>query len=73
MLGQRPRFSAFAVIFASFTFGRVSPLSLLPAVLVAVVLALGAARRSPLLGLAGICVGVLYVLVGLVVSLARAF
>ncbi len=73
MLGQRPRYSAFAVIFSVFAFGRVSPLSLLPAVLVAVVLALGAARRSPLLSLAAICAGVLYALVGVAVSLARAF
>ena len=73
MLDQRPRFSAFAVIFASFTFGRVSPLSLLPVVALAVLLAFGAVRRDPLLRLAALCAGALYVLVGLAVSLARAF
>ena len=66
-------FSAFAAAFADHALGRVSPLLLLPAALVALVLALGAARRSPLLSFAGVSLGVLYALVGLAVSLTRAF
>ena len=66
-------FSAFAVNFTTFAFGQVSPFSLLPAFLVAVLLALGAIRRSSLLHLVGIVVGVLYALAGLAVSLAKAF
>ena len=60
---------AFAVVFA---FGQVSPLALSPAALVALVLALSAARRSPFLQLAGVSLGALYALAGLAASLARA-
>lgn len=62
-----------AAVFAVYAFGRVSTLALSPAALVALLLAFGAARRSALLRLAGITVGVLYALAGLAVSLARAF
>lgn len=65
-------FSAFAVVFAVFAFGRVAPLALSPAVLVALLLTLGAARRSPFLQLAGLSLGVLCALAGLAVSLVRA-
>ena len=66
-------FSAFAVVFAVFAFARVPPLSLLPSFAVAFLLALAVAWRAPLLRLAAICVGVLYALAGLAVSLAKAF
>jgi hypothetical protein len=55
-------FSVFAVVFVSFAFGRVSPLSLLPVVALAVLLAFGAVRRDPLLRLAALCAGAFYVL-----------
>ena len=66
-------FSAFAVVFVVFTFGRVPSPSLIPAILVALLLALSAVRRDPLLRLAATCAGFLYVLAGLAVSLARSF
>ena len=66
-------FSGFAVVFAVFVFGRVPSPSLIPAVLVALLLALSAVRRDPLLRPAAICAGFLYVLAGLAVSLARSF
>jgi len=64
-------FFAFTVVFA--VFAQISPLSLFPAALVTLLLSLAAVRRGTLLRLAAICVGVLYVLACLVVSLARAF
>lgn len=65
-------FSAFAIVLAVFVFGRVPSPSLIPAVLVVLLLALAAVRRDPLLRLAAICAGALYVLAGLAVALARA-
>ena len=66
-------FSAFAVVFAVFALGGVSPLALSPAVLAALTLSLAAVRRDPLLRLVAICAGSLYALAGLAVSLAKAF
>ncbi len=64
---------ASTAIFAIPAFGPVSPIPLLPVVLVAVLLSLAAVRRNPLLGLAAIGVGVFSGFVGPVISLVRAF
>ncbi len=53
--------------------GRVSPLSLWPALLVALLYALAITRRSPRLRFAGLVVGSLYTIGVLVIALARAF
>ena len=66
-------FSAFAVVLAVFVFGRVPSPSLIPAVLVALLLALAAVRRDPLLRLLALCAAVLCVLAGLAVAVAQSF
>ncbi len=56
-----------------FAFGRVPPLSLLPAAVVAVLLALGAVKRSPFLQLVGVFLGVVCAVAFVVASLAKSF
>ena len=66
-------FSAFAIVLAVFVFGRVPSPSLIPAVLVALLLALAAVRCDPLLRLLAVCAAVLCVLAGLAVAVAQSF
>lgn len=62
--------AAFSAFEAVFVFARVPVLSLLPVIAVALMRALAAIRRDPLLRLAAACAAALYVLAG--VSPVRA-
>ena len=66
-------FAALVVLLLVDSTGAVPLLASLPALLVAFLFALGAVRRGALLRSAGLLLGVLYALAGLLVSLAGAF
>lgn len=66
-------FAAFMVLLSVDSAGAVPLLAPLPALLVALLFALAAVRRSPRLHLAGLVLGVLYVVAGLLVSLVGTF
>lgn len=62
-------FAAFVVVLSVDSRGAIPLLAPLPALLVALVYALAAVRRSILLRLAGLFLGTLYALTGVVLSL----
>lgn len=66
-------FAAFVVLYSVDSTGAIPLLAPLPALLVGLLFALAAVRRSPLLRLAGLSLGTLYVVAGVLVSLAGAF
>ena len=66
-------FSAFVVLLSIDSAGAIPLLTPLPALLVAFLFALAAVRGSPLLRLAGLVLGSLYVFAGVMLSLAGAF
>ena len=66
-------FAALVVLLSADCVGAVPLLAPLPALLVALLFALTAVRRGPLLRLAGLSLGVLYAVAGVLVSLAEAF
>ncbi|HVF01092.1 MAG TPA: hypothetical protein VNA27_07105 [Rubrobacteraceae bacterium] len=66
-------FAAFVVLLSVDSTGAAPLLAPLPALLVALLFALAAVRRSALLRLAGLSLGVLYAVAGVLVSLVRAF
>jgi len=66
-------FAAFVVLYSVDSAGAIPILSLFPALLVALVFALAAIRRSLLLRLAGLSLGVFYVLAGLLLKLVGTF
>lgn len=61
------------VLLSADSTGAVSLLAPLPALLVALLFALAAVRRSPPLRLAGLCLGTLYAVAGVLVSLVGTF
>ena len=66
-------FAAFVVLLSVDSTGAIPLLAPLPALLVALLFALGAVRRSALLRSAGLLLGVMYAFVGVLASLAGAF
>jgi hypothetical protein len=66
-------FAAFVVLFSIDATGMIPLLTPLPALLVALLLALAAVRRSVLLRLAGLFLGSLYALVAVLLSLVSTF
>ena len=65
--------AAFVVLLSVDSTGAVSLLAPLPVLLVALLFALAAVRRSPLLRLAGLSLGSLYALAGVLISLTGTF
>ena len=63
-------FAAFVVLLSVDSTGAVPLLAPLPALLVALLFALAAVRRGPLLRLAGLSLGILYAVAGVLVTLA---
>lgn len=66
-------FAAFVVLLSVDGTGAVPLLAPLPALLVALLFALAAVRRSTLLRLAGLCLGTLYAAAGVLSSLTSSF
>ena len=66
-------FATFAVLYSVDSLGEIPLLAPLPALLVALMFAVAAVRRSSLLRLAGLFLGGMYVLTGVLVSLAGTF
>lgn len=66
-------FAAFVVLLSVDSTGAVPLFALLPALLVALLFALAAVRRSALLRLAGLCLGTLYAAAGVLTSLTSSF
>lgn len=62
-------FAAFVVLYSVDSAGAIPLLAPLPALLVALLFALAAVRQSPLLRLAGLVLGSLYVFVGVMLAL----
>lgn len=66
-------FAAFVVLLSVDSTGGIPLLAPLPALLVALLFALAAVRRSVLLRLAGLCLGTFYAVAGILPPLTSAF